>query len=358
MSDGRWMRRAVELAAQGRGRTAPNPMVGAVIVAPGPDGVDRVLAEGWHRAPGQAHAEVAALDALPPGSDLSQATMYVNLEPCCHHGRTPPCTDALLAAGLRRVVVGMVDPDERVSGRGIEILRRNGVMVDVRDDEDSCRRLNAAYLRARESGRPQVTLKAGITLDGRIADAVGDSRWITGVEARLVAHRLRDWHDAVLVGAGTLLHDDPALDTRLSDGRDALPVVLDTHLRCPADARVLHAGRRALIFCGPDARARELDADVVAVPLDESGRVSLAAVLQTLLARGVHAVLVEGGGEVHRSFLDSGLVDRIELFVAPKLLVGGPGWVGGAPYPLALAPGFRVVGVRQVGDDLHVSLEP
>lgn len=206
-------------------------------------------------------------------------------------------------------------------------------------------------------GRPFVTLKAALSLDGRIAAADGQSRWITGPEAREAGHRLRDGHDAVLVGSGTLLADDPALNTRVEGGRDALPVILDSALRLPAGARVLSAGRRPLVYCGVDAPRRPVAADVVAVPRGPGG-LDLHAVLSDLARRGVESVLVEGGSRVHRSFLDLGVVDRLDLFIAPKVLVGGPGWVGGEPYALAVAPAFRVVRTEPVGADLHVVLEP
>lgn len=346
-----YMRRCLDLAAQGRGRTSPNPMVGAVIVRDG-----RVLAEGWHRAPGLAHAEVDALTHL--GGRARGATMFVNLEPCCHHGRTPPCTDAILHSGITRVVIGMVDPFPRVSGQGIRILREAGLEVLVGVEEQASRALNLGFVRAQEQGRPAVVLKAALTLDGRIADAKGSSQWITSREARAAGHQLRDEADAVLVGSGTLHADDPALTTRgIPGGRDALPVILDTDLSCPPDARVLTAGRRPLLIAADDAPERRLPADVVRLPRGPLG-VDLNAVLSTLLARGVHNLLVEGGGRVHRSFLDHGVVDRVHLFVAPRVLAGGPGWVGGEPYPLAQAPRMRLVEARPVGPDLHLQLVP
>ncbi len=350
-ADAAFMRRCLELAAQAQGRTAPNPMVGAVVVRDG-----RTLAEGWHRAPGLAHAEVDALSALPQGA--AGATMYVNLEPCCHHGRTPPCTDAILASGITRVVVGMVDPDPRVSGQGIRILRDAGVDVTVDVERDACRALNLGFVRAQEAGRAAVILKAALTLDGRIAAADGESRWITGPQARARGHQLRDRCDAILVGSGTLLADDPSLNTRLPEGgRDALPVVLDSRLRCPADARVLTAGRRPLFFAAEDAPARpELDVEVVRVPSGPGG-LALETVLHELSRRGLQTVLVEGGGTVHRSLLDAGLVDRLHLFVAPKVLAGGPGWVGGQPYRLQDAPAFSLVATERCGDDLELVLE-
>ncbi len=349
MAESRWMRQCLALAARGRGRTAPNPMVGAMIVRG-----DEILAEGWHRSAGTAHAEVDALSRLE--CDAKGATMYVNLEPCCHHGRTPPCTDAIIKAGISRVVVGVIDPDPRMQGKGIELLTAAGIEVIVGAEEDACRGLNEAYFSVLERGRPWVTVKAAITLDGRIADAEGTSQWITGEAAREAGHRLRNGHDAVLVGAGTLRADDPSLNTRLDDGRDALPVLLDTELGCPDDAKVLHAGRRPVIYCAPSALGRTLPADVVPVPRGDAG-LALVPVLEDLADRGIHSVLVEGGGKVIRSLLDQGLVDRIELFLGPKILAGGSGWVGGAPFPLAAAPGFRVIATETVGDDAHLTLE-
>jgi len=351
MNDAEWMQRCVSLARQGQGRTAPNPMVGAVIVR---DGV--VLAEGWHQAPGTAHAELDALRQVD--GSATGSTMYVNLEPCCHHGRTPPCTDAIIAAGIQKVVVGMVDPYELVQGKGIQQLRDAGLVVEVGVENDACRALNHAYISALERGRPWVTVKAAITLDGRIADHEGDSQWITSEEARAVGHRLRNSHDAVMVGAGTLRADDPSLNTRVNGGRDALPVILDTELSCAHNARVLSAGRRPVLYHAKDVASRaELEADTVGVSRDAQGWLGLDAVLADLLARGVHSVLVEGGGHVIRSLMDQGMVDRIELFIAGKLLVGGPGWVGGEPYALSKAPGFEVVHSDQIGPDLHVVLE-
>ena len=348
--DARFMRRALELARLAEGRTAPNPMVGAVCVRDG-----AVVAEGWHRSPGLPHAEREALAAF--GGRAAGATLYVNLEPCCHHGRTPPCTDLLVGAGLARVVVAMVDPDPRVRGRGIAALRAAGIPVEVGLLEAEARRLNAPFLRAQLDGRPLVVLKAGITLDGRIADVQGASRWITGPEARAAGHRLRDRHDAILVGAGTLRADDPALNTRIDGGRDAVPVLLDSRLSIAPDARVLTAGRPPIIYCALDAPERDdLRAVVARVPRSDRG-LDLTAVLSDLVSRGVHSVLVEGGGRVHRSLLDAGVVDRIHLFVAPTALAGGPGWLAGPPLALADAPRYAILDATPVGADLHVVLE-
>lgn len=209
--------------------------------------------------------------------------------------------------------------------------------------------------------RPLVVLKAGVTADGRIASAFGESQWITGPAAREAGHRLRHALDAILVGSGTLLADDPSLSTRLPEGggQNARPVVLDSRLRCPADARVLTAGLPPIVFCAPDAPQRALPpAEIVRVPRQSDGHLSVSAVLAALAARGIRSVLVEGGGQVHRAMLAAGVVDRVELFMAPKVLCGGPGWVGGAPLHLGEAPEMRVTRARVVGDDVQITMEP
>ncbi|MEC8191461.1 MAG: bifunctional diaminohydroxyphosphoribosylaminopyrimidine deaminase/5-amino-6-(5-phosphoribosylamino)uracil reductase RibD [Myxococcota bacterium] len=351
MTNEDWMAECLRLARQGVGRTAPNPMVGAVIVRG-----DRLLSEGWHRAPGTAHAELDALNRLAETAE--GATMYVNLEPCCHQGRTPPCTDAIIRAGIARVVVGQVDPDPRMQGKGIDQLRNAGIEVVVGVMEAESRELNRAYLSATERGRPWVTVKSAITLDGRIADSAGDSQWITSEAARAAGHRLRNEHDAVMVGAGTMRADNPSLTTRIDGGRNAIPVVLDSGLSIGPEARLLHAGERAVVFHADDAVAPASDVtDFVGVPRDAKGHLQLEAVCSALLARGIHSVLVEGGGILIRSLLDHGLVDRIELFIAGKVLAGGSGWVGGQPLSLADAPTFAVVRSDTVGPDVHLVLE-
>jgi diaminohydroxyphosphoribosylaminopyrimidine deaminase/5-amino-6-(5-phosphoribosylamino)uracil reductase len=342
------MRRALALAKRGSGRTAPNPMVGALIVREG-----AVLSEGWHVSLGQSHGETAALAQLE-GSALG-ATMFVNLEPCCHHGRTPPCTDAVIASGIANVVVGTVDPDPRVSGRGIALMRAAGIHVSVGIEEAACRALNGGYFKRASTGLPRVWLKAGCTLDGRIADASGASQWITGPQARSHAHRLRDRFDAVMVGSGTLIADDPSLNTRVEHGRDALPVLLDSRLRCPAGAKVLTAGRRPRIYCALDAPERDLPADIVRVPRARGG-LDLGSVLRDLAGCGVLDVLVEGGGQVHRALLADELADRLLLFIAPKVLAGGPGFVGGEPLSLGGAFDFQLLQVERFGQDLMLDL--
>lgn len=350
MGDAARMAECLCLAAKARGRTAPNPMVGAVIER---EGV--VLAQGWHRVSGGDHAEIDALNAL--GGAAKGATVFVNVEPCCHHGQTPPCTMALIQAGVKRVVVGMIDPDSRVRGKGIAQLRAAGIEVVVGVLEGESRLLNQAYLMFHEQGRPWTTVKAAISLDGRICDAFGQSQWITGEAARGAGHAMRDVYDGILIGSGTLKADDPSLNTRIDAGRNAVPIVLDTELVCSEQARVLSAGKRPIIYCAVDAPSRKIAADVVRLERADDGRLPLPAVFQDLGRRGLHSVLVEGGGQVIRGLLDAGLVDRIELFVAPKILAGGVPWVGGDPYRLAAAPNFVVLSTTTVQSDVHIILE-
>jgi len=324
-TDSAWMRVAVDKAREGLGRTAPNPSVGAVLVR---DGV--VIGLGHTQPAGGPHAEVMALaDARRQGFDPRGATLYSTLEPCRHHGRTPPCTDAILAAGIARVVVGVVDPFPEMRGKSVDLLRGQGVEVALGVEERACADLIVGFARAMSEGLPEVTLKVAMSLDGAIATVSGESQWITGEPARERGHALRSDHDAVLVGIGTALADNPRLTCRLQGGHDPVPVVLDTELRLPSDAALLSGSRRAVICCAHDAPERDLAAEIVRVPRAEGG-LDLRQALSALAARGLHRVLVEGGAGVHRSLLQAGLVDHLVAFVAPVLIPGGRVWTGDA----------------------------
>ena len=357
VADQRFMRRALALAKRGRGTTRPNPMVGAVIVRRG-----GIIAEGFHVRPGTAHAEVAALARVAgraPG-----ATLYVTLEPCCHTGRTPPCTDAVLASGVARVVVGCADANPVVDGKGIATLRRAGLRVDVGCLEDECRNLNRAFFTWVSERRPLVTLKVAATWDGFIADGrkpKGGAApvWLTGEPARAVAHQLRGEHDAILVGAGTVRADDPRLSNRGSGAaRQPLPVVLDGRLSMSPKASVLKKGGAPTLVFGakgaPAARVRALVAAGAEVELRPArqGRLAIADVLRQLAARDVQSLLVEGGADVHGAFIRAGLVDRVAFFVAPRLLGGGTPIARGAGRTVAEGLRLGPVRVRRVGDDL------
>jgi diaminohydroxyphosphoribosylaminopyrimidine deaminase / 5-amino-6-(5-phosphoribosylamino)uracil reductase len=360
-ADERFMARALELAEQGRGLTSPNPMVGAVVVREG-----AVVGEGFHAAAGRAHAEIEALAVA--GDQARGATLYVTLEPCTHYGRTPPCAPAVVTAGVRRVVAAMEDPSVQVSGRGFAILRAAGLEVAVGVGQAEAARQNRVFLTAVRRRRPHVTLKAAMTLDGKLADLHGTSRWITGEAARQVAHRFRSEADAIVVGIGTVLADDPALTVRLSPPwpREPLRIVLDRAARTPVGARLITAARadRALIAVGSDAASERVaalesaGATVVRLPLRDD-RVDVDALLAELFRRDVRGVLVEGGTEVHASFVEAGLVDRVAFFVAPRLLGGrqAPTAVGGRGLSLKDALALDELTVRRVGDDLLIEAD-
>jgi len=337
-ADERFMREALELGEQGRGLVSPNPLVGAVVVR---DGL--VVGRGLHRRAGGAHAEVEALTQA--GALARGATLYVTLEPCNHQGRTPPCVQAILAAGIARVVAAVADPNPRVPGGGAAALRGAGVAVAVGCGEAKARAANRVFFTAVTEQRPHVTLKWAMTLDGKIAAHDRASRWITGQAARLEAHRLRSESDAVVVGIGTVLADDPALDVRLPIPwpREPLRVVVDSLARTPPGARLIGAGRPSRAVVAVTDRApmdrigRLEDLGVRVLPCKSDGeRVDVVDLAARLFALDATALLVEGGGELHGSFVAARLVDRAAIFVAPKR-------VGGALAPTAVAgPGLAL----------------
>jgi len=360
-ADSRFMARALALAARGLGRTFPNPPVGALFVRRG-----RVVGEGFHTRAGAPHAEIEALRAA--GGRAAGAVLYVTLEPCVHHGRTPPCIDALLPLGLERVVVAIADPDPRVRGRGLARLRRAGIPVVLGVGAAEAGLLTAGYRSRVLRGRPLVTLKLATTLDGRIAPAGGSQRrsgpeWITGPAARRLAHALRDISDAVLVGAGTVRADDPRLTCRLKGGRNPVRIVVaGRRLELPRGARILTPGGPPTWVVAPTratpARVEALRRRGVEVILEpaRSGRIPFAAIMRTLGKRGLTTVLVEGGATVAAQVLAAGVVDRLVLFVAP-LLLAGDGVPAVAPLGLRrVADAFRVdeVAVGRAGRDLVV----
>jgi diaminohydroxyphosphoribosylaminopyrimidine deaminase/5-amino-6-(5-phosphoribosylamino)uracil reductase len=351
-----FMRLALREASKGLGRTSPNPAVGAVLVKNG-----RVIARGHHARAGGPHAEVVALRAA--GARAAGADLYTTLEPCNHWGKTPPCSLALVEAGVRRVFVGSRDPNPLVNGRGLARLRRAGVEVVTDVLRDACDALGAHWFRFIKSGRPFVTLKAAVTLDGKIATRSGDSRWVTGAAAREEVHRLRDRVDAVLVGAGTARADDPLLTTRLPGGRgrDPLRIVLDSRLALPSSLKLFHPNSAALtLVATTSSKQRRFGPGVEILCCRTQGRhVDLEDLLGKLAQRGITHLLVEGGAEVHQAFLAARLVDRVVLYLSPKLLGGGKDWLGGdGPERMDDALRLEGVEVRRAGEDLVVTGTP
>ena len=364
--DRRFLERALVLAERARGHTHPNPLVGAVLVKDG-----RIVGEGFHPRAGEPHAEIYALKAA--GEAARGATLYVSLEPCDHTGRTPPCSLALIRAGVARVVIAARDPNPKAAGGAVR-LSGAGIEVVEAGWDARVREQNLAFFTALEKRRPFVRFKAGTTLDGRVADARGKSRWITGEAARRVAHAFRQEAAAVVVGVGTVLADDPRLTTRDPDFRpfpemreppplkDPLPVVFDTEARTPPGAKVV--GRGALILVGEGALRARVDAlraagaEVVILPRDEAGRVSVPAALRVLFGRGLTSLLLEGGPRLGGAFFEAGAVDRVSLFLAPRFLGEGRGLVEGFRPGLDRAPRFETLRVERVGEDLWLELVP
>jgi diaminohydroxyphosphoribosylaminopyrimidine deaminase / 5-amino-6-(5-phosphoribosylamino)uracil reductase len=361
--EARFMARALALAERGRGRTSPNPIVGALVVRAG-----RVVGSGWHEQAGADHAEVVALRQAGPKA--RGATLYCTLEPCAHHGRTPPCVDAIIQAGVRRCVLALRDPHDIVDGRGLRRLRGAGIEVSVGLLEREAREALGGYWRAHRVGLPLVTWKLAVTLDGKVADRAGRSKWITGPEARRLVHRLRAGADAVVIGAGTARADDPRLTARLSSARDAtcqpLRVVCDTRLRLPLTLRLFGPAlaKGTVVACGPAvpaARVRALERRGVTVwrlPL-AAGRVSPRALARRLVRAGRHDVLLESGPRLGTAWLEAGLVGRVALFTAPRVLgAGGLAWCGplGTGLLARALPG-RISACGGAGGDLFVMVE-
>jgi len=363
--DLKYMKRALELAERGLGRTSPNPAVGAVVVAG-----DQIAGEGFHRAAGELHAEVVALQQA--GQQAAGAELYVTLEPCSTYGRTPPCTDAIIAAGISRVIYACQDCDPSNAGRADQILSAAGIETLAGPLEDEARRLNEAFFKHKQTGYPFVTVKLACTLDGKIATRDGDARWITGKEAREFVHTLRDCSDAVMVGRGTVAADDPALTTRTDrpESRDAVRVVVDTRAQTPPTAQVIGVESSAPCLIavaepavgGDEAQKRvakleQAGAEIIRVP-EKGGRVDLREVLRQLGSRDIMSVLVEGGSRLVGALLGENLVDKLLLFYAPKILGDelALSAIGGMEVEkISDARGVRIHRVEQIGEDILVT---
>lgn len=357
--DIRYMRMALELAERGRGYVGPNPMVGAVIVRDG-----RVLAKGWHRVYGSLHAERDALASCSSGS-VKGATMYVTLEPCCHHGKQPPCTDAVIAAGISRVVMAMTDPNPLVAGRGVSILRGHGIEVTTGVLETEARHLNRIFIKYITTRQPWVVLKWAMTLDGRIAAFSGDSKWVSGERSRHLVHELRGRYMGIVAGIGTVLADDPMLNCRVDGMRQPVRVIVDSRASMPVDSRIARtAGEYRTVLAHTEsaqeqslAALRSCGVETLLCSASAGGRVDVGDMLGRLGAMGLDSVLVEGGGELNWSFIEAGLADEYYVFVAPKIVggSGAKGPVGGAGFgTMGEACGMAADSVERCGEDVLI----
>jgi diaminohydroxyphosphoribosylaminopyrimidine deaminase/5-amino-6-(5-phosphoribosylamino)uracil reductase len=359
-TDEKFMRMALRQARKGLGRTTPNPAVGAVVVREG-----KVIASGYHKRAGVNHAEVDALYKIG-GKGKKGDVLYVTLEPCNHQGRTPPCTEAILKSGIKRVVVGMKDPNPKVSGGGSEFLREKGVEVTTGVLEAACRHLNEFFIKYISTGRPFVVAKSALTLDGWTATTTGDSWWITNEKSRQFVHRLRDRVDGVMVGVGTVLADDPSLTTRLRNrkGRDPVRIIVDTHLRTPDNAKVLNNDSPAmtLMAVGDGVSPERLkgikkeNVSTLVCPIKDGG-IDLVALMDDLVKKSITSLLVEGGATLMGSMIRERLIDKYYFFQAPKILGGNDG------IPMASGPGperireclnLRDIRTRKFGSDVMI----
>jgi diaminohydroxyphosphoribosylaminopyrimidine deaminase/5-amino-6-(5-phosphoribosylamino)uracil reductase len=349
------MRRCLDLALKGAGSVSPNPMVGSVVVHDG-----RIVGEGWHERCGGPHAEVNAIAAVREQALLPESTLYVNLEPCSHFGRTPPCSDLIISKRIRRVVVGCVDPHDKVSGKGIAKLRDAGIEVLLGVLGRESEQLNEAFITSHRQGRPFVLIKVAQTLDGRIATSLGLSKWVTGQEARVEVHRMRSLHDAVLSSSSTVIADDAELTVRHCEGRQPLRVLLDRQLRVPVEANVFGAGAKTIVFASARAadqcRVDQLRARGVEVILVEeaAGGLDLGQVLAELHRRQVLSVMVEAGSRLGAAFIRESFADKLQLFIAPRLF-GGDGLPSFGMLDVLVpdqSVNLRFAGSRMVGQDL------
>lgn len=359
MEDSDYMRLALQLAQKGCGWVSPNPMVGAVIVKNG-----EIIGQGWHEKYGQPHAERNALSSCRESPE--GAAMYVTLEPCCHYGKQPPCTEAILSSGIKKVFVGSGDPNPLVAGKGIQILREHGVEVTEHVLSEECDRLNEVFFHYIRTKRPFVVMKYAMTMDGKIATYTGASKWITGESARSHVHRQRHRYRAIMAGVGTILADDPLLTCRVDNGRNPIRIICDTHLRTPLTAQVVRTAKQIptiLAVCHADSEKTSAyeEAGCQIIHLDEAcGHVDLRQLMEELGKREIDSVLLEGGGTLNWSALQSGIVQKVQAYLAPKLFGGQtaktPVGGMGVPVPADAFP-LKISAVTRLGEDLLIECE-
>lgn len=317
-----YMHLALEIAKKGLGHTSPNPMVGCVVVKDG-----KIMTDGFHEKFGGYHAERNAL--INCDEDLTGADLYVTLEPCCHHGKTPPCTDIIIERGIGRVFIGAMDPNPKVAGNGVRILKEHGIEVETGILEKECMELNEVFMHYIEEKKPYIAMKYAMTMDGKIATFTGDSKWVTGEKAREHVHQLRKRYSAIMVGIGTVLVDNPMLNCRIEEGVDPVRVVCDSHLRIPIESRLVQTAKEirtiAAYAVGEEEKQKELESagvELLRCEQNENGTIDFRSLVRELGEMGIDSILIEGGGTFHGTVLKSGLVDRIYCYIAPKLIGG------------------------------------
>ena len=372
MPEEKYMRRAIELAKKGSGHVNPNPLVGAVIVRDG-----EIIGEGYHECYGQLHAERNAIaNAKKRGNSLEGSTIYVTLEPCCHYGKTPPCTEAIIEEKIARVVVGSDDPNPLVSGKGFQMLREKGIEVIPHFLKEECDAMNHVFFHYIRTGTPYVAMKYAMTMDGKIACYTGDSKWVTGEESRAHVQTLRNHYKGIMAGIGTVLADDPMLNCRIEGGRDPIRIIADSHLRIPMDSQLVRtAGQQPLIVaCLPDAneekaaRLQEKGVEVLRIPgvttaditEEQKEVISLPVLMKELGARKIDGILLEGGGQLNESALQAGIVDRIYCYIAPKIFGGAQAKTpveGQGLTRAADAWQFNRIGMQEFGQDILLEYE-
>ena len=372
MPEEKYMRRAIELAKKGSGHVNPNPLVGAVIVRDG-----EIIGEGYHECYGQLHAERNAIaNAKKRGNSLEGSTIYVTLEPCCHYGKTPPCTETIIEEKIARVVVGSDDPNPLVSGKGFQMLREKGIEVIPHFLKEECDAMNHVFFHYIRTGTPYVAMKYAMTMDGKIACYTGDSKWVTGEESRAHVQTLRNHYKGIMAGIGTVLADDPMLNCRIEGGRDPIRIITDSHLRIPMDSQLVRtAGQQPLIVaCLPDAdeekaaQLQEKGVEVLRIPgvttaditEEQKEVISLPVLMKELGARKIDGILLEGGGQLNESALQAGIVDKIYCYIAPKIFGGAQAKTpveGQGLTRAADAWQFNRIGMQEFGQDILLEYE-
>lgn len=356
-----YMAHALGLAERGRGRTSPNPVVGAVIVKDG-----AIIGEGWHKKCGENHAEINAFeDAAAKNQDVEGAEMYVTLEPCSHYGKTPPCAKAIIRKKIKKVYVGLLDPNPLVAGRGIRMMEEAGIQVESGILEEECRRINEIFLKYITEKRPFVVMKTAMTLDGKIAAYTGDSKWVSGEASRAIVQKMRNSLTGIMAGIGTVLTDDPRLTCRLEGGRDPVRIIVDSSLKIPLDAKVLKDENCIVAAVenrgGEKANQLRERGVTVLTTKEKRGRVDLAELMEQLGARGIDSILLEGGGGLNEAALKAGIVDRTVTFIAPKFIGGKDAKTpveGQGFEKMDQAICLKNIEINRIGDDLMIQGTP